>query len=39
MLKSVKGPKHELNTHVLIKRWRVEGKIVARSFSRQWLLV
>ncbi len=33
MLKSVKGPKHELNTNVLIKRWRVEGKIVARSFS------
>ncbi len=33
MLKSLKGPKHDLNTHVLIKRWRVEGKIVARSFS------
>ena len=33
MVKSVKGPKHELNTDVLIKRWRVTGKIVARSFS------
>ena len=29
----MKGPKHELNTDVLIKRWRVTGKIVARSFS------
>ena len=33
MAKSVKGPKHDLNTDVHIKRWRVTGKIVARSFS------
>ena len=33
MLKTVKGPKHELNAVVLIKRWKVKGTIVARSFS------
>ena len=33
MLDTAKGPKHELNAVVLIKRWKVKGTIVARSFS------
>ena len=33
MLNTAKGPKHELNAVVLIKRWKVKGTIVARSFS------
>ena len=33
MLKSVKSSKYDLDTNVVIKRWSIEGKIVARSFS------
>ena len=33
MIKLGKAPKHILNTNALIKRWRVEGKRVPRSFS------
>lgn len=33
MLKTVKGPMHDLSAVVLIKRWKVKGTIIARSFS------
>ena len=33
MLKTLKGPMHDLNAVVLIKRWKVKGTIIARSFS------
>ena len=33
MLETLKGPMHDLNAVVLIKRWKVKGTIIARSFS------
>ena len=33
MSKLMMGPKHELNETVLIKRWKITGTIVARTFS------